>query len=251
MRLFCLLLILPLSSFANWTVFIDPGHGGADRGAVYGGVKESDLVLSVGQKLRDLLSKDPRFTVRLSRQADSSLGLQERIDMAEAFKADLIISLHANAAMDTRAKGVELFIKNPLASEEENLYLAHQESQIIQNRSSRRSDYLSKTGDVAAILDDLHRQNKFFKSLELTEIMKSIWQNHNPKVSVNIKQAPFYIISHSHIPAVLVEIGFLSHAQESKQLKDPRYQNQIAEIIQRSVTQYLKAKNSDKLIAIN
>ncbi len=163
----------------------------------------------------------------------------------------MIVSLHANAAEDSRARGVELYVQSAMNSEEENLFLAHQENQIEQQvPKNSESLGLSKSSDLAAIIDDLHRQNKFFKSLEFGEIMKQMWLSQKPKSNVSIKQAPFYIISRSHIPAILVEIGFLSHAVESKQLKDPNYQQQIAEIIRLSVLQFLAPKNSDKLIAI-
>jgi N-acetylmuramoyl-L-alanine amidase len=162
----------------------------------------------------------------------------------------VIISVHANAAEDSRAKGVELFVQNPLDTEEESMYLAHQESQILQEKDKEAPESLSKSRDVAAIISDLHRQNKFLKSLELSEVMRQMWLEQRPKASVQIKQAPFYVISHSQIPAILVEIGFLSHPQESKLLKDQNYQQQIAEIIYQSVIKYLNPKNSDKLMAV-
>src|SRR4051794_21542919 len=101
MRLICFILLCPLYAMA-WTVFIDPGHGGSDRGAVYNGIREAELTLSVSQKLKALLSKDSRMNVRLSRQTDLNLALPERITLAENSKADVIISVHANAAEDSR-----------------------------------------------------------------------------------------------------------------------------------------------------
>jgi N-acetylmuramoyl-L-alanine amidase len=249
-RVILFLLVWPLGASA-WTILVDPGHGGSDRGAVYSGLKESELTLTIAKKLKNRLAEDPRFKIRLSRQSDRYLGLQERIDMAEAIKADLIVSIHANSAIDIRARGVELFIQDPIAKSEDTLYLAHQESQIISPSGTDNGNELSKSRDIAAILDDLYRQNKFFRSLELSEILKQMWRDQRPNANVNIKQGPFFIISRSHIPAVLVEIGFLSHPKESKQLKDPKYQQQVVDIIHQSLLKYLAPKNSDKYMAVN
>ena len=222
---------------------IDPGHGGTDHGAVYAGVKEADLVLSVSQKLRQLFQNDSRFVIEMTRHEDRTLTLQDRVHKAETQKADLIVSIHANAAQDPRARGVEFYVQNPLPTEEESLFLAHQESQIVAANAFHEDDSLSKSKDVAAIIEDLQRQNKFFKSLELSELLKKSWQTSRPKSLVSIKQAPFYVISQSRIPSVLIEIGFLSHPQESQLLKDVNYQKEIAEIIHNGILKYLDAES--------
>lgn len=235
-------------SFAlGWTVVIDPGHGGFDEGASHAGIKEKNLVLSIAKQLKQRLKEDSHFETLLTRQKDIGLGLQERIDIAEAAKADLIVSIHANAAEDTRARGVELFIQSPFTQNQETMS-AHQESQI--QKQTSQSPQLSKAKDIAAILDDLMKQNKFLKSLELSEIMKQMWREQKPNGLVQIKQAPFYIITQSNIPSILVEVGFLSHPLESRTLKDSRHQRQIVDIIHRSIVKYLTPKNSDKLMAI-
>ncbi len=248
MRVLLFLLLFPLWAF-GWTVVIDPGHGGFDHGATHAGIKEKNLTLSLARKLRERLKEDSRFETKLTRQNDVGLGLQERIEMAEREKADLIVSIHANAAEDTRARGVELYIQSPLFQTQEPLS-AHQKSQIKATSPGENYHELSKAGDIAAILEDLHKQNKFLKSLELGEIMKQIWKEQKPKALVQIKQAPFYIITQSSIPSILVEVGFLSHPLESKNLKDLRHQRQIVDIIHQSIVRYLAPKNSDKLIAI-
>lgn len=223
---------------------IDPGHGGADRGAVYAGIKEADLVLSISQKLRELFENDARFRIQMSRAADHSVALPDRVRKAEDLNADLVVSIHANAAQDRRAHGVEFYVQNPMPIEEESLFLAHQESQLITPSTIHEDASLSKSKDVSAIIEDLQRQNKFFKSLDLGEALKKTWQKFQPKTLVSIKQAPFYMISQGRIPSVLVEIGFLSHPQESQLLKAPRYQNEIAQIIHRGILKYLDAESS-------
>ncbi len=243
-RTFLFLNLFATSGFAgSWNVLIDPGHGGADRGAVYSGVKEADLVLSVSQQLRQLFENDPRFHIHLSRQQDITMSLQDRIRRAEDLKADLIVSIHANAAQDHRARGVEFYVQNPLPTEEESLFLAHQESQIITAPTIHEDGSLSKSKDVSAIIEDLQRQNKFFKSLELSELLKKSWLKAQPKALVSIRQAPFYVISQGKIPSVLVEIGFLSHPKESQLLKEAHYQKEITQIIYQGIIKYLDAES--------
>src|SRR5690606_26992375 len=106
-----------------------------------------------------------------------------------------------------------------------------QESQLIQKSHQNESLVLSKSQDVAAILEDLQRQDKFMQSLSFSEILKNTWREVKPRTPLSIKQAPFFILSQSQIPSVLVEVGFLSHPRESQQLKNPQYQNEIAVII--------------------
>jgi N-acetylmuramoyl-L-alanine amidase len=224
---------------APLVLLIDPGHGGSDHGAVYSGTKEAEIVLTISQKINRLFQNDPRFKVRLTRNDETTLGLPERIKIAEDINADLIVSVHANASPDSRAHGIELYVPNPMPMEEEELFLAHQESQIIVQKPEKEDGSLSKSQDIAAIVGDLKRQNKFFKSIELSEILKKSWRMQKPKSLVSIRQAPFYVISQGHIPSVLVEVGFLSHAQESVLLKDPNYQTQVAQIIHESILRYL------------
>ena len=111
-------------------VVIDPGHGGSDAGAVYGDAKESDIALKVSLQLKKLLEKDRDFKVSLTREADFNLSLEERVQKAEKQKADIFLSLHANASNDQRAKGVEFYFQNNLPADEEAMYLANLENKM-------------------------------------------------------------------------------------------------------------------------
>src|SRR4051812_12810961 len=101
-----LALFLPMQSFASTlTVMIDPGHGGRDHGAVKNGIYESYITLAVSRQLRDLLKKDRRFQVILSREEDESVSLYRRAVLAKNKKADIFLSIHVNSSPDLRAKG--------------------------------------------------------------------------------------------------------------------------------------------------
>lgn len=223
-------------------IMLDPGHGGVDTGAVHGAAKEADLVLKVAQRLKTLLEKDTQFQVTLTRAQDRNISLPARVKMAETAKADLFVSLHANAASDQRAKGVEFFFQNNLPPDEESLFLASQENQMILNNKEIRDisggDELSKKGDIAAILEDLHRQNRMVSSLRLTKTLTHVWNNDENAPQATIKQAPFYVISKTSMPSVLIEIGFLTNPREAKKLLTTDYQNDLAQKIYSALLSY-------------
>lgn len=221
---------------------LDPGHGGVDTGAVYGGTREADLVLKVAQELKTLLEQDGGFKVSITRATDRLVALPTRVKMAEEVKADLFVSLHANAATDPRAKGVEFFFQNHLPADEESLFLASQENQLMLNAREVNEisggDTLSKKGDVAAIVEDLHRQNRMNSSLRLTQNLHRVWKKDAGAPHASIKQAPFYVISKTSMPSVLIEIGFLSNPREAKQLLRPDYQKDLAQKIFAALSSY-------------
>lgn len=223
-------------------IMLDPGHGGIDTGAVHGPARESDLVLKVAQRLKTLLEKDAQFKVSITRGHDRNVSLSTRVQLAEEAKADLFVSLHANAASDQRAKGVEFFFQNNLPPDEESLYLASQENQLITNTQELHElsggDELSKKGDVAAILEDLHRQHRMKSSLRLTQTLNHVWSRDTQAPQASIKQAPFYVISKTSMPSVLIEIGFLTNPREAKKLLTSEYQNDLAQKIYSALVSY-------------
>lgn len=223
-------------------IALDPGHGGVDTGAVHGPAKEADLVLKVSQRLKALLDKDESFKVTITRVQDKNISLPARVKIAEDAKADVFVSLHANAASDQRAKGVEFFFQNNLPPDEESLFLASQENQMIMNSKELRDisggDELSKQGDIAAIVEDLRRQNRLVSSLNLSQTLTHIWGQDDKASQATIKQAPFYVISKTSMPSVLIEIGFLTNPKEAKRLLTPEYQNDLAKKIYTALLSY-------------
>lgn len=224
-------------SAAPLKIVIDPGHGGTDSGAVYGPAKEADISLQVALHLEKYLKKSPAFSPLLTRRADQNLSLQERVAKAEKENADLFLSIHANASTDSRARGVEFYFQNHLPADEESLYLANLENQMVKDASAK-SEGLSKKGDVLTILEDLKRQTKMRNSFILSEKLLMSWSKAANKNSNAIRQAPFYVISKTGIPSVLVELGFISNPKESQKLIQSEYQKEIAEKIYHGLLNY-------------
>lgn len=229
----------PLAFSAPLKVMIDPGHGGVDTGAVYGPAKEAEITLKVAQHLKALLDGSVEFQVGLTRTQDSALPLPDRVHIAEKEKADLFLSIHANASPDKRARGVEFYFQNQLPADEESLFLASLENQVIKDRTpADSSDNISKKSDVLAIIEDLKRQTKMRSSYALSDRLLKAWNPNGSKNSNVIRQAPFYVISKTNIPSVLVELGFISNPKESQKLIQTQYQKEIAQKIFQGLQAY-------------
>lgn len=235
-----ILLLLVSQAFA-FHVMIDPGHGGNDVGAVQGSQREADLVLKVGKKLHELIIQDGQWDVSLTRRQDETVSLQQRVRTAEKSGADLFVSLHANSAPVKTVKGVEIFFENTKAADEDALYLAHLENQSAPVAEKDSPTPENKQGDLSAILSDLRRQKRQQRSLRLGRLIKKEIRNDEPETSVSIKQAPLYVVSRTAMPAVLVEIGFMTNPQELKALTNEERQGVIAGRIYESLKAYEKS----------
>jgi N-acetylmuramoyl-L-alanine amidase len=225
-------LCLSSSVFAA-KIVIDPGHGGVDDGAVRGKLREADIALKISNELASQL-RAKNHEVVLTRHSDKAVSLKARTDIAEKEKADLFISIHANASEDVRAKGVEFYFQNQLPADEEAMYLASKENQAIAH------DFQSETGDsdVAQILADLQRNYKLQSSFEFSKMLAESWSIDGTKRSRMIRQAPFYVISQTTMPSVLVEVGFVSHKAEGPMLSTQIHQREIASQIAKAVDEF-------------
>lgn len=220
-------------------VMIDPGHGGVDTGAVYGEAKEAEITLKVAQHLKAMIDASSEFKSGMTRTQDLAMPLPERVHAAEKENADLFLSIHANASPDKRARGVEFYFQNQLPADEESMFLANLENQVVKDgQSSEGSDRISKKTDVLTIIEDLKRQTKMRSSYVLSNHLFKSWNPNGSRNSNVIRQAPFYVISKTNIPSVLVELGFISNPKESQKLIQPQYQKEVAQKIFKGLQAY-------------
>lgn len=231
-------------------ITIDPGHGGTDTGAVRGSARESEIALNISKELKQLLEQNGNFEVNLTRDKNELVSLQERVKRAEKNHAELFVSIHANSAPDENAKGFEVYFQNQLPADQESLYMAAKES-MLQNSDSNdlsENDELSAQSDIKAIVQDLKHQNSIRESYRLSKNLsqqfarekngKKTIRNSGTTNSTGVKQAPFYVISKTNSPSVLVEVGFVSNPTEAKKLTSTAYQHEIAQKIYTGILQY-------------
>ena len=217
-------------------IVVDPGHGGHDSGALGpSGVMEKDVVLAIGLKLRDLLKEELGLDVVMTRSTDVFIPLEERTGIANKVNADLFVSVHANAALNRGASGIETYYLN-LAKTEKAAQLAAKENGTT----------LDKVSVLQAILFDLMANYKLNDSAHLAdEVQRSlhgrIRGSHADVRNLGVKQGPFYVLVGATMPSILVETAFVSNPQEEARLTDPAYQDQTAEGIMEGIRGYISS----------
>lgn len=237
-------------------VMIDPGHGGTDTGAVRGKAREAEIALKVGTYLKTLLEQDSNYQASLTRTTDKNLSLQERVELAEELKANLFLSIHANAASDRRARGVEFYFQNHLPADEETLFLAATENKVAKSNAleNQNTQDPTKKNDVLSIVEDLKRTHRMVSSHKLSKKLLMAWEETNPEIKNNsniIRQAPFYVVSRANMPSVLIELGFLTNPKEADRLINPEYQKEIAQKIYRGLQKYKDLMDKSNLASLN
>ncbi|HEX9078392.1 MAG TPA: N-acetylmuramoyl-L-alanine amidase [Desulfuromonadaceae bacterium] len=215
-------------------IVVDPGHGGHDPGARGpDGVQEKDVVLAIGLKLRDLLRDELGLDVVMTRSTDVFIPLEERTAIANKVGADLFVSIHANAATNRAASGIETYYLN-LAKTEKSAQLAAKENGTT----------LEKVSVLQAILFDLMANYKLNDSARLAEevqraLHRKVRTNHPDVKNLGVKQGPFYVLVGASMPSILVETAFVSNPQEEARLNDPAYQEQTADGIMEGIRGYI------------
>jgi len=225
-----------VSPYTIRKIVIDAGHGGKDPGAVgrYYKVKEKDVVLDIAKELKKELKKKGNFDIVMTRETDTFISLWKRSDIANKNKADLFISIHANASRSTRPKGFEVYYLSD-ATDDSARALAAAENEVIAfetNSSDNKPDYLNPT-----VWDMTLSENRD----ESIELAKFICNSAKKDLGVRdrgAKSARFYVLKGTMMPAVLVEVGFLSNKQEEWKLRKSSYRKEAAKAIAKGILAY-------------
>ena len=209
------------------TVVIDAGHGGKDPGARGRISREKDIV--------------PEVRVVLTSASDKFVDLDERSNIANRRKADLFISIHCNSLPKNKVSpaGTETFVMG-LHKSDENLEVAKRENAVILLEKDYEDKYKGfNPNSPLAYIMLANRQNAYIaSSLNFAGKIERQFKKHADRSSRGVKQAGFMVLWQTAMPSVLVEAGFLSHAQEEKYLNSEEGQDQIAESIFRAFKQY-------------
>ncbi len=216
-------------------IVIDPGHGGKDYGApgIIKGVHEKDVNLAMAKRLAKKIRRELGCEVILTRDTDRYLTLEERTAIANTKRADLFISIHANASRNHLASGIETYFLN-LTTDEESIAVAARE-----NATSKKN-----ISELQTILNDLLQNAKINESSRLaTYVQKNmitdLSRNFDRINDKGVKQAPFYVLIGAQMPAILVETAFISNKMECARLVDPNYQETISRGILAGIRRYI------------
>ena len=221
-------------------VFIDPGHGGRDPGTIgrhmnsgeLMEIQEKDIVLDVSHRVRELLQVSfPDREIVMSREEDVYLTLEQRTDLANAIETGknesvLFVSIHANASLNSRATGFEVWYLTP---------------------EFRRPDLLDpeRIGvsdiEVLSILNTMREEEITIESVLLARsILSGMYAevgNHSP--SRGLKKEAWYVVREARMPSVLVELGFVTNREEARRLADERYLQKLAQGIYNGIVQFI------------
>jgi len=239
------ILLTPLTS-AAMTIAVDPGHGGVDHGATTGNYYESHIAMGVSRQLVELLNHDPEFKAFLTRTEDKSMELPTRVAIAKKNKSDLFVSVHANSSPDPQSQGMEIYFRNELDPDQESLLLASQENQMLESTQTKKA-----SGDLQSILQDMRRSLSTLKSYELSWHVVGNWKVPFSRIrNMPIKQGPFHVIKEQNVPAVLIEIGFITNEKEVRRLATASYQKDIARTIYKGLKDYKETLDKDQTKAL-
>ena len=234
--------LMKMAAQQRRVIVIDPGHGGKDPGAIaVTGDEEADIVLSASLKLKSLIEQDARYVVKLTRETDVYVEHEDRVSMARDWGADLFISVHADAAGKPTVRGASVY--------------------TISTRGEARIDRTAKRfgwdmpfedgtpEEVSDILQDLTVRETKSNSEIFAEFLVPELKQAGPLLRNTHRRQNFFVLLAPDVPAVLVEIGFLTNRDDARRLKSERGRRKSAEAIKRAIDAYFDRQ--DLLFASN
>lgn len=247
-----LLTIITNLSAKDFTVMIDAGHGGKDPGAISANKKifEKDITLKVALLVgEEIKRKHPEVNVIYTRKTDKFVSLNDRARMANKADADLFISIHTNAAKNRSAKGAETYI---LGIEEErterNLEIAKRENGVIlleDDHETTYSDFNPNSPESYIIFE--YMQSEFVKeSIHMAQYVQNNLASTANRQDRGVRQAGFLVLSATSMPSILVELGYISNAEEAKYLASANGQKKLSTCITRAFDDYYADINNQK-----
>lgn len=225
-----------------FTVVIDPGHGGKDSGTTgtkrYKNKYEKDIVLAVSLEIKKMMKEQmPHTKLILTRSKDVFISLKKRGEIANKAKADLFISIHANAA-NYKAKGSETFVLG-VHRNKTNLAVAQRENDVILLEEDYEKHYSYDPHSPASIISlTLMQEDYLDQSIRAASIIENSFKKIGNRRSRGVKQAGFVVLHQTYMPSILVEIGFLSNKQEEDFLRKKSGQKKIAQSIVAGIKKY-------------
>lgn len=218
-------------------IAIDAGHGGEDPGATgYRGTQEKDVVMAIARKLQVLIEKEKGLRPLMIRNGDYYIGLRNRLNLARKFKADMFISIHADAFHNKYAKGASVYVLSQKgASTEAARWLAESENAADHIGGVSLED---KDDVLASVLFDLSMNGTIEASLELGNYVLSNLRDVGKVHKGRVEQAGFAVLKSPDIPSILVETAFISNPDEEKKLLNPVHQERVARSILKGVKIY-------------
>ena len=219
-------------------IVVDAGHGGVDPGAIgYNGTYEKNITLSMAKELKELLDKNKKYKVYLTRNRDVFIPLRERVRIARGHDADLFISIHADSARNRKAVGLSVYTLSETASDKEAAALAEKENKADIVAGLNFAEHSKEVSDILLNLAQRETNNSSSEfatllSNQMSKIVKTVSNTH--------RFAGFAVLKAPDVPSVLLELGYLSNPKEERQLKQKSYRRNLAEATVKAVNKYFQ-----------
>ena len=224
-------------------VCIDAGHGGKDPGANYRGIaKEKELNLIVAKELEKLLKKNKKIQIKMTRSSDVFIPLGTRAKIANDFKADIFVSIHANAAPNKKAKGFEVYFRSDKASDKEAAQTAALENEALnyEEKGVGNITYADLLLNSLATNENINESSKLAARIRNSVSDKKGTLGINVSTEKSIKQANFYVLQGVKAPSVLVEMGYVTNKDDKKRLNNKKILQMMAMSISNGVLTYAR-----------
>ena len=223
----------------SYTVVIDAGHGGHDSGAI--GAKkyyEKTVVLQIAKRVEKYLKKK-RFKVKMTRSSDHFVKLKNRTRFANRHKADIFVSIHANAIADKKrfgeVYGIETYFLQTTRSARSKRIAALENSVVLD-----KNDFLSKNVILEAVLSGPKIELSHKLAIDVqTRMLRDVKRKYKGVKDGGVRPAPFWVLVGAQMPSILVEVGYITNPIERRRLYNADYQNRIAKGIVEGVSNYL------------
>ncbi len=228
----------PGSGGTPLTIVVDPGHGGGETGAIGpGGYEEKEATLAIAQRIATTLPRSLACRAVLTRDSDIQLPLDDRTSIANHEKADLFLSIHANSSRSASAQGSETYYLSLEASDKVAQEVASREN-ASNGHGAAGPTAATGNPDLDFVLWDLAQSAHLKESSEIAEAIQVELNAVSGTASRGIKQAPFRVLVGATMPAVLVEVAFISNGEEEKRLRTPEFQQAVADAVARAVARF-------------
>ena len=230
----------PLERPAPRVVVLDPGHGGKDPGAISSsGLREKDITLRTAREVATLLraTAPHPYKVILTRNSDTFIRLRHRIAIARRAKADLFVSIHADAHANPHVRGASIYTLSERASDREAAALAERENKADLIAGINLS---TETPDVAGILINLAQRETMNRSVRLASVLSAEMQQETLLLPRSHRFAGFAVLKAADVPSVLIEMGFLSNRTDEQMLARADHRQRLAHAIVRAIHAYFE-----------
>ncbi len=237
-----------LSAKPRPVVVIDPGHGGIDPGTVAaGGMTEKSVTLAVATQIRNVLMQGRRYDVHLTRQADVFMSLDQRVRFSRQLGADLFVSIHADALAEKEqaqaVRGATVYVLSDSASDDRARRLAEKEN-AADVLAGLAAVPTSAEDQVRNILLDLVQRETADYSATFRGLLLSSMQGRVPLAKDPLRSAAFKVLRQPDVPAVLVELGYMSNAEDLARLGKAEGQRQLATTIAAAIDAYFAKRDA-------